>query len=87
MRKISQREARLALRRVARLENELEIERNAYAQEWPGGVHLGTSNPSVEILTAVKTARRLGHAVVTTQVNSGRLDHYALPLAKISDIS
>lgn len=82
MRKISQREARIALRKLARLENQMDNQRKSYIQEWPGGVHIGSSNPSIEIITAVKTSRKLGHAVVTIQVNEGRLDHYALPLPK-----
>lgn len=77
---ISQREAHRLQRQVARLENQIETQRNSYAQVWPGGVHLASIALNSAEFATVKTARRLGHACVATCPNRDILDLYALPL-------
>lgn len=66
MKKISQREARRLQKELARLENRLERMYNAYAREWPGGVHIASSTLHSVTAAKIKTARRLGFAVVVT---------------------
>jgi hypothetical protein len=80
--RISQREARGLRIRVRAIERELTEQRRSYASEWPGGTHIATTDPGLEVRTAVKTARRLGHAVVATLGSEGNLYLHALPLAK-----
>lgn len=78
--KISQREAHQLQRQVARLENQIDQQRMAYASEWPGGVSIGWIEPGLEVFTAVKTARRLGHAVVVVPQSTTHINLFALPL-------
>jgi hypothetical protein len=78
---ISQREAHRLQRQVARLENQIEIQRSAYAQAWPGGAHIASIALTTAEFATVKTARRLGHAVIAIAPNRDVLDLYALPLA------
>ena len=80
MSKISQREAHELRRRVARLENELDRQRNAWATEWPGGAHIRTVTVDDAALQAVRVSRLLKHAVVVTINSDGRLNLYAMPL-------
>lgn len=82
--KISQREARRLQQQVARLENQMDNQRNAWSQAWPGGVHLGSSSPSIELTSAIKTARKLRHAVVVNCPSAGTLEYYALPLSEVA---
>jgi hypothetical protein len=65
--RISQREALRLRRRVEALESMLLSQRRAYSQEWPGGVDIcrfDFSNSTAAIPEIVRTARKLGHAVV-----------------------
>ena len=78
---ISQREARALKRRIAQLEAAEERRRNCYVKEYPGGTHLGWVAATHVDLAKVSTARRLGHAVVVTDVN-GLLQLYALPISR-----
>jgi len=80
MTKISQREARELKRRVARLENELDRQRNAWVTEWPGGTHVRTLTIDDVTLETVRVSRLLKHAVVVTINSEGRLNLYATPL-------
>ncbi len=79
--RISQREARALRKRVAELERVIEGERNAYAAQWPCGVHLGdiTWPEPDSRASAVYTARRLGHAVVAIHNGDRTIRLYALP--------
>lgn len=63
-RKISQRDARMYMKRVDALEQVLRQQKNLWSGEWPGGVNIVTISPSSETFAIVDTARRLGHAVV-----------------------
>ncbi len=84
---ISQREARALRKRVEHLEQQEDRRRNSFSANYPGGVHIGQVHVAAgdgdPVLTATKTARELGHAVVVVN-NSDRLDYYALPLSKAS---
>ena len=80
MTKISQHEARALRRRVNELETVLDRQRNAWALEWPGGVHI-TSLVHNDTAALVMLARKLGHAVVVTTYR-GELQFRALPIAK-----
>lgn len=79
--RISQREARRLRKRLGELERAELQRRNAWANGWPGGVHLGATLPSDELRGAIKTARKLRHAVVATVTDNGMVQFYALPLA------
>ena len=83
MNRISQRKAKRLQKRVAELERQEDERRNAWAREWPGGVHISTIVLTSEHrgIISTETARRLGHAVVAT-VNNHRLELRALPLSK-----
>lgn len=80
---ISQREARRLRKRVEALQREIDTRRNAWASEYPGGVHLGTVELGDGSLKgAVYAARLLKHAVVVT-LDGTRARFYALPEAKL----
>lgn len=82
MGRISQREARRLRKRVAALEDILSQQRRVWGQEWFGGVEIAQTTwaPTDAIPVAVKTARKLGHAVVVKGDDSGRVQFMALPL-------
>lgn len=77
---ISQREARSLLRRVAQLEAAEDNRRNAWVMDYPGGVHIHSMGANGIDLGIVRTARKLGHAVVCNEAN-GVLQLYALPIS------
>jgi hypothetical protein len=78
--KISQREARRLKKRVEHLESVLRNQRAVYGQEWPGGVEIGrfTFNNNY-ISEVVRTARKLGHAVVAVGNDTETVRFIALP--------
>lgn len=84
--KISQRAARQLFHKVRRLEEYIEKQRRDWSQEYPGGVYLGSFAANNVEFTQVKTARRLGYAVVVTYGNANVLEFYALPLEKVCEI-
>lgn len=65
---ISQREARRLRRRVAYLEEIFRGQRNAWLMNYPLGVNIDSIELSSTdtAVTAISTARKLGHAVVCT---------------------
>lgn len=78
--RISQREARRLRKRVEELELADSKRRNAWISDWPGGVYLTGVAIHSDVLAQVKTARKLGHAVVV--VNAGdALQFYACKLS------
>lgn len=82
--KVSQREARRLIRRVDELERILISQRRTYSQQW-AGVNISTVvYPSQDdaVPTAIRTARRLGHAVVVVGDETGTLRFMALPHPK-----
>lgn len=78
MRKISQRTARRALKRVAELEALRKTERAAWVSEYPNGIHLAEWEPSDWLFHSIKTARRLGFPVVVTHKTGGKIDFYVV---------
>lgn len=82
MPKISQREARRLQKRVAQLESELSNQRHVWACDWPGGVHIASQDSVNGTAGIVRTARKLGHAVVVVARDNGELLFYGLPLGQ-----
>jgi hypothetical protein len=80
--KISQREARRLKRRVEALEVAERSRRSAWVSEWPGGTEIArmTVDAWSYVPVSVRTARRLGHAVVVLADTEGVLRFMALPL-------
>lgn len=83
--KISQREARRLRKRVEELETLEERRRQAWKSEYPGGVFLEGIVVQPWTYAAMKTARKLGHAVVITTNGENTIQFYALPLASQSN--
>lgn len=79
---ISQRDARNLRKRVATLEAEREAQRRAWSTEWPGGTHITSVAAPAAEASAIRTARRLRHAVVATVRDNGEVLFYALPVSK-----
>jgi hypothetical protein len=78
MKAISQREARHLRRRVIALENAESVRRKAWRRDYPGGIEIARQNVQVDTLTAVVTARKLGHAVIAIE-SDNELRFVALP--------
>ena len=70
MAKISQRVAALEAADVAR--------KNAYAAEYPGGVHIDTITVSNTEWFIIKTARALGCGVVVVPENNSKIRVYGV---------
>jgi hypothetical protein len=82
---ISQREARRLRKRVTILEDIIERQRRDYSQDWFGGVDIGRYEfTTVAIPEIVRTARRLGHAVVAVGDDTDTIRFIALPHPKVS---
>lgn len=69
---ISQREAHRLRKRVEELEQHERQRNRRWCDEYPGGVHIGSEQLTVENYSAVDTARRLGHAVVIVPTGKDR---------------
>ena len=81
--KISQNETRRLRRRVRELEEVLDGQRRSWSNDWPGGRMLGSIIRDRAWLTGrIEGARILGHAVVVTTTDDGKLSFRALPLPK-----
>lgn len=82
-RRISQREARRLKRRVAALERAEDLRRVSWSQDYPGGTELTRctwDNAKAEVPLLIRTARKLGHAVIAIAENSsGCVRFIALP--------
>ncbi len=83
-RRISQREAREAIKRVAELENIIQRQRSTWWQEYFGGTEVARGSWQAEdpVPVAVRTARKLNHAVVAVGDDGGSIRFVALPQAK-----
>jgi C1A family cysteine protease len=86
MPKISQREARRTWKRLAALEQQLELQRRVWGQEYFGGVEIARTSWSSDarIPVAIRTARNLNHAVVCIGHDDGTVRFMALPHPKVS---
>lgn len=82
--KISQREARRLRKRVTELETHLDHQRRSWSQEYVGGVEITRTQWKAEdvVPTAIRTARKLDHAVVCVGDDGGLIRFIALPLAE-----
>lgn len=80
-RRISQREARAAIKRVQELQTRIEAERALYSREFPGVFLRQITWPEPQLLCeALWTARKLGWAVVVKpHENRRELAFYAVP--------
>ena len=86
-RRISQREAQKLRKRVNELENAIARERRTYgSQEWFGGVNIATVTLEPSPSACIRTARRLGHAVVVVSDDSLNVRFMALPHPKVSGL-
>ncbi len=81
--KISQREARRLRKRLTEIENELECQRRAWSQEYIGGVQIGRASMPDDVAASIRTARKLGHAVVVVGDDSTTIRFQALPHPKV----
>ncbi len=80
--RISQREARRLKKRVQELEVRDRARLNTWANDYPGGAHIGTiSCISIDADVRVKVARQCGHAVVAINRESSIM-LYAVPVPK-----
>lgn len=81
---ISQREARRLRRRVDELERIEERRRNFWVREWSGGVEIQRAKwePSDSVPIAIRTARKLSHAVIAIEDEAGLVRFIALPVGK-----
>lgn len=79
--KISQREARRLRKRVETLEGIITRQRRTWSQEYVQAVQIASAIWTADqtIPTAVRTARKLGHAVVVIGDDTGELRFVALP--------
>lgn len=79
--KISQREARKAVKRVAHLEALINNQRGFYVQEYIGATQITSCQhpKDGQVVTAIRTARKLGHAVVCIEQEDGIVRYNALP--------
>lgn len=80
--KISQREAKRLRKRVDELERAIENQRATYSQEWFYAVQIGAEEMTRETATAIRTARRLRHAVVVVGDETDTIKFMALPSPK-----
>ena len=72
MKKISQREARRLLKRVAELEKQNEQNASAWAREYIGGTNITTITVSDVSHAICRTSRKLGHAIVALPSDNGK---------------
>ena len=82
--KISQREARRLRKRVYELEQQESQRRNSWVAEWPNSIHVANipgDKVDRSIGAAIRTARKLRHAVVVTCKDDDTLNFHAINLA------
>jgi hypothetical protein len=75
---ISQREARRLQKRVAALENQISRQRKFWSQDYIG-TEIGRVALDPTNAAAVRTARKLAHAVVVISTDSADVRFVALP--------
>jgi len=79
--KFSQREARRLWKRVAELEKAEQARLRRWATDWPGGTEIARCEFSnSDAAVAIRTARRLKHAVVALADDDDTLRFVALSL-------
>lgn len=82
--RISQREARRLRKQVAELQAMEEKRRRSWNSDYPGGINLVNISVADKpwLIATIKTARKLGHAVVVTSNGDSELQFYGLPLVR-----
>lgn len=82
--KMSQPEAQNWKHRALRAEKELEEQRYCWANSWgPGGIDIGrTYALGPELGSAIRTARKLKHAVVAITQGDSMVTFMAMPLSR-----
>lgn len=85
MRRISQREARRTAKLLAAYQQAEYRYRGWSGDYWPGGVQVSSVDCSsiATVPMAVRTARKLGHAVVAVCDDGTTIRFVALPLPKV----
>ena len=76
-RTISQREAFRIRKRLEKLEAERDAQHRAYSSEWPSAIVVARITPNDVTMTAIVTARKLGHAVIAVPQGNGELAFFA----------
>lgn len=78
--RISQREARRLRKRVQVLEQADELRRRVWSSEYPGGVQIECRKWESDhpVPTAIRTARKLAHAVICLEDGNGEVRFVAL---------
>ena len=75
---ISQREARRLQIQVRNLNRQILIERQSWRSDWEHDwVNIATTTEGSAIMAAIKTARKLGHAVIVLPDGETTLRFYA----------
>jgi hypothetical protein len=77
--KISQREARRMRKELKALHERDAARERSWSSDYPGGIHIATSSPNADVVAIIKTARKLGHAVVAMADDLGKILYYAAP--------
>lgn len=78
--KMTQSAGREWRKRALAAEETLRKQRSAWKEDWPEGIVLGSVELNKSgIWWAVKTSRRLKHAVVVTEADDGRIVFHGLP--------
>lgn len=86
MSRISQREARRLQKRVAAYMQQEEQMRRCWSQEYFGATQIASASwePLQSVPVAVRTARKLNHAVVVIGNDTGEIRFMALPHPKVT---
>jgi hypothetical protein len=79
-RKMTQAEAISWRTRAKIAEMKLNQQRNAWAKEWPDGTDIGRAMLDAELSSAIRTARKLKHAVIAHEINKGEVFFVACAL-------
>jgi hypothetical protein len=79
---ITQSEAKRWRKRALAAEKMLEDQRRSWAEEWPNGTPIAAIELPPDIYGAIRTARKLKHAVVVSDVSAAtnRAVFFGLPL-------
>lgn len=87
MPRISQREARRLRKEVVQLREIEDKRRRSWSADYPGGVNLVNVVVQPDVHAIIKTARKLGHAVVVTNYGDNTAQFYALPHPSASPVT
>jgi hypothetical protein len=82
-RHISQPMARQLQRRVEELEQQERTRADGWTSDWPRGVNIGNAQFTANsaLIGAIRTSRKLGHAVVVSCNENGLVNFHAILLS------